>query len=389
MAPQFRHFDLKIVEPSFKSSLTDLIIELDYLRKKELEGTTHPKIFFQLKKIFHTLESIGSARIEGNRTTLAEYIETKIEKEKNTPDENITEIQNVEKALDFIDETVDGYPLNRAFLSKVHEMVVANLNPNKEGDQTPGQYRQKNISISGAEHKPPDYTQVNSYMEELFNFVNDGAPSKYDLLKTALAHHRFVWIHPFKNGNGRTVRLFTYAMLVKQGFRVDEDRIINPTAIFCNDRNQYYQFLSKADTGEDAGLLGWCEYVLGGLKTEIQKIDKLLDYKFLSSTILAPAIDFSLERKVITDVEAKILKIAVEKQIFRASDVKKVFPTKISADISRLLGKLRDKKMIDSVKEDARKYVISFNNNYLLRGVISMLGNNGFLPIQDSPQGQK
>ena len=49
---KFFHYDLKLIEPSFGSSLTDLIIELDYLRKKPLGGSTHPKVFFQLKHIF-------------------------------------------------------------------------------------------------------------------------------------------------------------------------------------------------------------------------------------------------------------------------------------------------------------------------------------------------
>ena len=79
----FKHYDLQLVEPSFGSELTDLIIELDHLRKKRLGGTTHPIVFFQLKHIFHTLESIGSARIEGNRTTIAEFIETKLENNPN------------------------------------------------------------------------------------------------------------------------------------------------------------------------------------------------------------------------------------------------------------------------------------------------------------------
>jgi len=77
--PKFVHYDLKLTEPSFRSPLTDLIIELDYLRKKRFGGSTHPMVFLQLKHIFHTLESIGSARIEGNNTTLAEFIETKLE----------------------------------------------------------------------------------------------------------------------------------------------------------------------------------------------------------------------------------------------------------------------------------------------------------------------
>jgi hypothetical protein len=94
MNVKFTHIDLKMVDPIFKSKLTDYIIELDYLRKKRLGGTTHPQIFFQLKGIFHTLESIGSARIEGNRTTLLEFIETKIDSKINQ-DENIREIQKI------------------------------------------------------------------------------------------------------------------------------------------------------------------------------------------------------------------------------------------------------------------------------------------------------
>lgn len=60
---KFEDQELRLVEPSFGSKLTDLIIELEHLRKKRLSGTTHELVFFQLKHIFHTLESIGSTRI--------------------------------------------------------------------------------------------------------------------------------------------------------------------------------------------------------------------------------------------------------------------------------------------------------------------------------------
>jgi len=379
---QFKHFDLKIVEPSFDSRLTDLIIELDYLRKKRLGGTTHPIVFFQLKDIFHTLESIGSARIEGNRTTIAEYIETKIDS-KTSKDEKIIEIKNMEKAMDFIDDNIDKTSINRIFLSELHKVVVKGLSPAKEGDYTPGVYRTKNLDITNSEHKPPDFTQVANYMDEFFTFIGDNSASKYDLLKTAIAHHRFVWVHPFGNGNGRTVRLFTYAMLVKQGFNVHQGRIVNPTAVFCSNRDKYYHFLSGADTGEQKGILGWCEYVLGGLKNEIEKIDKLLDYKYLSSIILHAALNFSRERQVITEAEFKMLKVAVDKQVFQAADIKKLFPGKLSAEISRMLRKLKEKKMIIPEKKGSRKYLIRFSNNYLLRGIITALGENGFLPMKE------
>lgn len=383
MTANFKHIDLRLINPPFGSELNTLILELDYLRKKPLGGTTHPPVFFQLKGIFHLLESIGSARIEGNRTTLAEYIERRIEGSK-AKDERFLEIENNEKALDFIEKNIDRYKIDRAFLSEVHKIVVKGLTPppKGEGSKYPGEYRKINIAIAQSSFTPPDVSQVFSYMEELFNFISKPELPQYDLLKVALVHHRFAWIHPFDNGNGRAVRLLTYAMLVKYGFRVHiGGRIINPTAVFCSDRQKYYDYLSLADKGDDEGLLSWCKYVLGGLKEEINKIDKLLDYRFLKEKILLPAIDFSFERKYITELEYKVLRVAAKKQVIQASDIKKIVSGKLPAEISRILRRLREKKMLQSEKERSRKYLLQFENNYLLRGIIEMLDKEGFLPI--------
>jgi Fic family protein len=381
---KFLHYELRLLDPSFGSQLTDLIIELDYLRRKPLGGSTHPKVFFQLKHLFHTLESIGSARIEGNNTTIAEYIETKLTETKNVPP-GIKEIQNIEKAMAFIEDNVKEHPINRAFVSEMHKMIVDGLLPPPvgEGDRTPGEYRRNNLKINKSSHKPPEFLKVEDYMSELIDFVNQNDGQKYDLLKAAIAHHRFVWIHPFGNGNGRTVRLFTYAMLVKTGFNVNVGRIINPTAVFCSNRNDYYTYLSKADKGTDEGVLEWSEYVLRGLKEEIEKIDKLTDYSFLRKEILLPAISYSLERKYITDVEAKILRRVIDKQVVQAGDLKEFFVGKLNAEVSRQIKKLIDKKMLVPENEGTRKYVLRFDNNYLLRGIIKALGEKAFLPVTE------
>ncbi len=380
----FSHVDLKLLEPTFDSTLTDLIIELDYLRKKELGGSIHPKVFFQLKHIFHKLESIGSARIEGNNTTIAEYIETNISERKNFS-EWIKEIQNIEKSLAFVEDSIASFPINRAFISEMHKMIVNDLlpPPKGEGDITPGEYRKINLEISKSTHKPPEWLKVSDYMQELFDFINKEDSPKYDLLKTAIAHHRFVWIHPFRNGNGRTVRLFTYAMLVKAGFNVNVGRIINPTAVFCSNRNDYYNFLSEADKGTEAGMISWIEYVLKGLKEEIEKIDKLSDYEYLRKEILVPSISLSLDRRYITELESKILKRVVELQVISASDLKDIFPGKADSEVSRQIKKLINQKMLTQEKEGGRKYVLSFDNNYLLRSIVNQLGDKGFLPMRD------
>lgn len=382
--PEFKPYPLELVYPDFDSPLTDLVIELDYLRKKEVTVTSHPEIFNQLKHIFHTLESIGSARIEGNNTTIAEYIETKIEEGgPRTP--NIQEIFNMENTMTFIEEVIDEATIDRMLVSEIHKRIVKGLPlpPNGEGDMYPGKYRQEEVSIGRSAHLPPPPWDMNKYMDELFEFIKADVPPKYDLLKSAITHHRFVWIHPFTNGNGRAVRMLTYAMLIKQGFRVNVGRIINPTAVFCSDRNMYYKYLSKADRGKEEGILDWCKYVLKGLKEEIEKVDRLANISYLSDKILVPAIDYSAKKKFITNLDARMLKVAAEKQEVQAYDFKNIFKGKLPQEVSRQIKRLREIKMLTPVEENARKYILKFNNNYLLRGIIYAMDQEGLLPVRD------
>ncbi|UZV66575.1 hypothetical protein [Pasteurella multocida] len=66
MKATFKDFPLQLLNPSFDSDLIDVLTELEKLRTLRLSGDVHPVIFLQLKSIFHMLESLGSARIEGN-----------------------------------------------------------------------------------------------------------------------------------------------------------------------------------------------------------------------------------------------------------------------------------------------------------------------------------
>src|SRR3989344_8107237 len=105
---KFKDIPLKLYDPKWGSKLANTIIELEKLRVKKLGGPVPPYIFFQLKDIFQILESLGSARIEGNNTTLAEFVEKIIEdSSKKVKDEKIKEIYNIEKAIDFIEANVN------------------------------------------------------------------------------------------------------------------------------------------------------------------------------------------------------------------------------------------------------------------------------------------
>ncbi len=377
---------LKLPNISFEMPITDLIMELEQLRYKELVGTTHPLIFHQIREIFQMLESIGSSRIEGNNTTIMDYVEeTKIrpENEQNTdgfPD-SIREILNIENAMRYIEENITELHMTTMFLRELHQFTVEGLNYRKEGAAHPGCFRNGNVRISGSSHVPPDYTQVDLLMQDLIDFVNRDDPPKYDLLKIAIAHHRFVWIHPFENGNGRVVRLFTYALLLKYVFK-SRERIINPVAVFCSDRDAYYRFLSKADKSNEKGMIEWASYMLKGLKSEIEKIDKLTDYATLKKILLYPALQDAAANKYITEDSYKILKLVVdaEEQTIQSSDISPIFPSKSSSDRSRIIRSLVTSGMLMPIHPGARKYTICFANNYLLRSVLKTLDKQGFLP---------
>jgi len=379
MAPSFVDFPLRIVTPDYASPLTDVVMELEYLRRLDIKGDTPSAVFHQLKDIFHTLESLGSARIEGNHTTLADYIESKIDTPP-APNENILEVRNIEQAMVYVEETIQvGDSISEKFIRELHHLAVQGLV--REGDKTPGKYRSGEVQIAGAEHLPPNAATVAAHMRELTEFINRDDPHKYDLLKTALVHHRFCWVHPFGNGNGRVVRLLSYAMLIKYGFNVQVGgRVLNPTAVFCNDRNAYYGMLAKADAGTDEGLQAWCLYVLSGIRDELQKVDHLTRYAYLRDEILKPALAFSKARRLITAQEESVLGMAIAKGEFKAADVDTVLPELTTRQRTYLIAKLIDAHMIRPIREGSRTYVVSFANSYLLRGVIRALEEKGFVP---------
>lgn len=378
--PAFNHHDLTLLNPAFNSPLVDVLTELEHLRRLQLGGTTPPQVFFQLKSIFHMLESLGSARIEGNHTTLADYVESKLEGNRQQLTDQLREMNNIETAMNFIEDNFkSGDELTEYFIRELHSMTVIDLE--REGDETPGIYRQKSVRIAQSDHLPPKAILVPDYMKELVTFINAQDPPKYDLIKVALAHHRFGWIHPFGNGNGRVVRLLTYALLIKYGFNVKAgNRVLNPTAVFCNDRDRYYAMLSEADKGTPGGLEAWCIYVLKGILEELNKVDQLAKFDYLSTKILAPALGYARERELITALEEKILHIAAKAGVAKAVDFEAAMPNMTTPQRTYQIKKLVEHNMLQPIKAGARQYTIGFSSSYLIRGVILALSSEGFIP---------
>ena len=374
----FNHFNLALLNPAFDSPLVDVLTELEHLRRLRLEGTTPPALFLQLKYIFHMLESLGSARIEGNHTTLAEYVENTFAP-ASAPSEQLAEIDNIEEAMRYIENEVGkGSEITERFIRELHALTVQRLV--REGDATPGAYRAGEVRIAQAAHLPPQGVQVAGYMQELVAFINRPDADKYDLMKVALAHHRFGWIHPFGNGNGRVVRLLTYALLIKYGFNVKAGgRVLNPTAVFCSDRDRYYAMLALADKGTPDALEKWCIYVLQGISNELYKVDQITQYDYLSEKVLRPAVGFARQRGLISEQEEKILQLAVQGGVVKAADLQAAMPAASPAKRTYQIKKLVDSGMLLPIAAKARQYTLGFQNKYLMRGVIEALSQEGFI----------
>ena len=369
-------------DPSWGSDLANVILDLEKLRATNLGGDVPPYIFFQLKEIFHILETLGSARIEGNNTTLAEYVETILES-KGRHNESNDEIKNLEASIVFIEEQIEeDLTIGRALVSQMHKILTKNLTPppSGEGSRYPGELRRHNVSITSSGHTPPEPVVLDEYFGNLIDFINQEHKEQYQLLMVAVAHHRFEHIHPFDNGNGRMGRLLNYALLIKLGFRVKNGRIINPSSVFYSDRNKYYSMLSKADSLKDSDILEWCEYFLLGLKNEIEKIDSLLNNQYVREEILLPTIKIALKNEHITKQEFKILDYLIRtKEMCMKAEELSVLGIANSKEKSLIMSRLRDKNIIRPTKENGRIYTIGFANNYLLRGVMQILQSNGFI----------
>jgi Fic family protein len=375
----FFHHDLRLINPGFSSPLVDVLTELEHLRRLKIFGTTPPLVFMQLKSIFHTLESLASSRIEGNHTTLADYLESRMDVGQQPIEDRLLEVANIESAMREVDNHVQPKStISEHFIRHLHAVTVAQLV--REGDDTPGAYRHKNVLIAQAAHRPPDAVLVPGYMRELVDFINNDDAQKYDLIKMALAHHRFAWIHPFSNGNGRVVRLLTYALLIKYGFRANTaGGILNPAAVFCADRERYYAMLGQTDSGIDADLESWCFYVLAGVRDELIKVDRLTDYTYVCDKVLHPAIHFAQQRQWVTPSEALVLSTTLKFGVVKAGDLAEVMSGKNAAQRTYQIKKLVSDGMLLPIKPGARQYTIGFDQNILLRGVIRALTDEGFI----------
>lgn len=386
---KFTHWEIKLPSPSWNSDLPRKIIDLEKLRDKRLSFES-VDVFMELKLIFQTLENWASARIEGNQTRLLDalYPKRRTTTKKETVDQ--MELENLRKAINYAEDYCkNNDKLSVNFILDLHKMVVDGLpvGQDEPGDATPGKFRTRQVEITKSTHVPPLGVKVPDYMQELVDFANMAHANQNWLLVAAIFHHRFTWIHPFTNGNGRVVRLVTYAMLQLMGYGVTRGRILNPTAIFFADRNTYYHYLAGADSGSEEGLTEWCDYFLGGLLEEVNKIDKLLDKSYVLDTLLYPVLKEAHESKRIADEEYILLRWSLNQPgfTFVSGDINIALGSeKTPLERSRMLKRMKDLDIITTAFNSKQKYVIELWSSTFIVYLISILKKEGFVESEQT-----
>lgn len=118
-------------------------------------------------------------------------------------------------AADELDE-----PAAPQFLRWLHREFYRDASPAmlrfENGLLIPGEWRTQEVAVG--RHIPPSSPRVPdfvNYFSERFRLEPLGRSGR--LVAVAVAHHRFNYIHPFADGNGRVSRLMSHAMALRAG----------------------------------------------------------------------------------------------------------------------------------------------------------------------------
>lgn len=229
----------------------ELKATLDALRPLEPEQENRIMQKFRLDWNYH------SNHLEGNSLT---YGETKALllfgiTAQGKPLKDALEIKGHNEAISWVFEMVKGdRPLTENFIRELHSLLLEEsykASQNEKGEIVPRKIH------SGKYKTTPNHVQT--VTGEIFYFATpEETPAKmHDLLiwynkKTqeetanplliaAEFHYRFIRIHPFDDGNGRTARILMNFILLFYGYP--------PVVIKTEDKLNYFAALRLADAG--------------------------------------------------------------------------------------------------------------------------------------------
>ena len=189
-------------------------------------------------KAFSVRFTYNTQRIEGSTLTLKDtalLLEDGLTP-SNRPNSDIKETEVHQKLFFEIMKQKDDLSLSlvKRWHKKLFEQTKTDI---------AGLFRTYDVRISQSKFVPPPHNTVNLLVSRFFKWYNTNKKKLNPVELAALVHLKFVTIHPFGDGNGRTTRLMMNHVLNKFDYPLLD--------IEYGDRRSYYTALERSQTKED------------------------------------------------------------------------------------------------------------------------------------------
>lgn len=183
-----------------------------------------------------------SNALEGNTLTLRE---TQVVLEGLTVGGGKTlrehlEVINHATALDLLWDLVAKRERLTFFIARqLHALLLRGID-----DHNAGRERKVPVAISGSQHVPPPPANVVPLITDLLKWYESEGQAVHPVRRAAVFHHRFAFIHPFTDGNGRSARLLMNLILMTEGY---------PPAVIKADPLRRIAYLDALETASVRG----------------------------------------------------------------------------------------------------------------------------------------
>jgi Fic family protein len=252
--------------------ISDVLAELS-AASATLGKSLHPRTAANLADLVRIMNTYYSNLIEGHDTRPRDIERAlagdfaKDEKRRNLQREAAAHVR-LQAAIDRM--AAQGQlpePASAEFIQWLHsefyrdadESILRVMGAGREFVMRPGEWRSKREhDVAVGRHEPPSSDRVNSFMayfEKRYRFEKLGMAGR--VLSIPAAHHRFNYIHPFPDGNGRVSRLMSHAMAHRSGIAAHGLwSISRGLARGLTSRNDYRAMMDHADMPRQGDLGG-------------------------------------------------------------------------------------------------------------------------------------
>lgn len=214
----------------------DIIQKIDQLKAiideyRPLEGP----LLDELKAYYRIGLTWSSNALEGNTLTESE---TKVLLEDGLtiggkPLRDTFEALGHSLAYEYMFTLIQNRELTENDVLTYHKLFYKDIDPNEAG-----RYRKKPVIVTGSKYPVCEPSRIQEAMHEFFSWVKTERENYHPVAFAAEIHKRFVFIHPFIDGNGRIARLLMNTTLLQDGYLL---ALIPPVL-----RQEYITLLEKA-----------------------------------------------------------------------------------------------------------------------------------------------